>query len=154
MPWKDLAARCSNEMDDSGGPWNPLAARASLYRICDSISLRYPLKPVQRVVLGEAESPAAARRQTLNNSSSCCLKARRQPGSAKVCGREHLKRHHLSWGPPPHPHIHPAGAGHCFNQSEGDAPDSCGRVLMEGSRPAIPDMIEMTALRPDTVSLS
>lgn len=49
---KEMAARCTDEMDAKQWTVKSLAGRASPYRIWDSISLRCPLKPVQPVVLG------------------------------------------------------------------------------------------------------
>lgn len=130
-----------------------LAGRASPYRIRDSISLRCPLKPVQPVVLGRGwvTGRLCLGRQTLENSSSCCLKALRDPRLPKSEAGS-ISRGATQGEASLSPSIRPAGAGHCFNQSEGEAPGSCSWGLMEGSSPEFPDMIEMTALRSDTVA--
>lgn len=73
--------RCGSKVhrQDGSKPWTmkSLAGPASPYRICDSISPRCPLKPVQPVVPGRdwVTSRLCLKRQMLENTSSCCPKS-------------------------------------------------------------------------------
>lgn len=146
--------RCCSKVhwQDGSEQWTvkSLARRASLYQICDSISLRCPLKPVQPVVPGRGwvTSSLCLRRLTLENTCSSCLKALR------VWACHSLSREASQEASPkvsPSLPISPSRAGRCLNQSEGKAPGSCSWGLMQ---PQFPDMAEMAALSSDTASLS